>query len=120
MVISWSITEIVRYGYFALNGIGIAPYFVKYLRYSLFLVLYPSGITGEVLCVWNALKWANKIELFQLPLPEFLQLGDDLVVTLGMMYIAILVLYLPGSPVMYLHMLKQRSKYLGNKSKKKQ
>ena len=47
---SWAITEIVRYSFYALTLINAVPYALKYLRYSLFLVLYPTGISSELVC----------------------------------------------------------------------
>lgn len=34
---------------------GSSPYILFYLRYSLFFVLYPTGITGELLTMWASL-----------------------------------------------------------------
>lgn len=49
IVFSWGITEVVRYTFYFLSLIGEVPFPVFYLRYSLFMVLYPSGISGEIL-----------------------------------------------------------------------
>jgi very-long-chain (3R)-3-hydroxyacyl-CoA dehydratase len=48
-VLSWSLVEIPRYAYYAVNLIAPTsiPYFLTFLRYSLFMVLYPSGISGK-------------------------------------------------------------------------
>lgn len=43
MLSAWSITEVIRYGYFTLKALGFAPYALTWLRYSLFIALYPIG-----------------------------------------------------------------------------
>ncbi|CAG5018145.1 unnamed protein product [Parnassius apollo] len=54
-ILAWSITEIIRYAYYALNLINVVPQSLIFLRYSTFLVLYPLGITGELLCMYHSL-----------------------------------------------------------------
>lgn len=49
MVLSWSVTEVVRYAFYFCNLLGGVPFPLFYLRYSLFMVLYPTGISGEIL-----------------------------------------------------------------------
>lgn len=46
--VAWSITEVVRYSYLALNTAGIQLSPLTWLRYSTFLLLYPLGVTGEL------------------------------------------------------------------------
>lgn len=55
MTISWSIAEIPRYLYYAVAQImpsSEIPYPLFWIRYSMFIVLYPSGISGEILQVY--------------------------------------------------------------------
>ena len=55
MLIAWSITEIIRYSYFATNlATGQVPASLTWLRYNTFFVLYPMGITSECWLVWLA------------------------------------------------------------------
>lgn len=53
MLLAWSITEIIRYSYFMFNLIGTVPGFLTWLRYNTFYVLYPVGITSEMLLIFN-------------------------------------------------------------------
>lgn len=49
MVASWSLVEVPRYAFYIVKLLGgdeAMPYWLKWLRYSLFIVLYPTGITG--------------------------------------------------------------------------
>lgn len=49
MLIAWSLTEVIRYTYFAIKEGGIPiPYWLHWLRYSAFAVLYPVGISSEL------------------------------------------------------------------------
>lgn len=58
LVISWSITEIIRYSFFGTReAFGSAPSCFLRLRYSTFLLLYPAGITSEVGLIYNSLPY---------------------------------------------------------------
>ena len=51
---SWALVEVPRYSFFAVKELvggkeNDVPYVLFWLRYSLFAVLYPTGITGEIL-----------------------------------------------------------------------
>ena len=54
MLLAWSTTEIIRYTYFMLNLVGIVPGLLTWLRYNTFYVLYPVGITSEMLLIFKA------------------------------------------------------------------
>ena len=95
MLLAWSTTEVIRYSYFALSLAGFErPAFTR-LRYSTFLVLYPLGIASECGMILAATVYA-----------------EDAHPLLPAAFYAILALYVPGSYVMYTHMLKQRRKVL--------
>ncbi|XP_062100344.1 very-long-chain (3R)-3-hydroxyacyl-CoA dehydratase PASTICCINO 2 [Humulus lupulus] len=114
LVISWSITEIIRYSFFGMKeALGFAPSWLLWLRYSTFILLYPSGITSEVGLVYAALPYIKKSELYCLRMPNKWNGSFDY------FYASILVLaiYVPGSPHMYSYMLGQRKKAL-SKSKR--
>ncbi|KXL51183.1 MAG: hypothetical protein FE78DRAFT_136335, partial [Acidomyces sp. 'richmondensis'] len=103
MLIAWSTTEIIRYSYFALNlAYGKVPGLLTWLRYNTFFVLYPLGISSECWLVWlstePARRWTQAFEW-------------------GLW--AVLVIYIPGSYVLYTHMMTQRKKVLRNLKSKK-
>jgi very-long-chain (3R)-3-hydroxyacyl-CoA dehydratase len=53
MLFAWSLTEVIRYSYFAVNlAYGSVPPFLTWLRYNMFFVLYPLGISSECWLVW--------------------------------------------------------------------
>ena len=43
MVLAWSITEVIRYAFYALNLFNAAPYILLWCRYTFFYILYPIG-----------------------------------------------------------------------------
>jgi opacity protein-like surface antigen len=92
---SWSLSEIPRYALYVwqlLFPTSAAPYPLFWLRYSLFAVLYPTGITGEILQLWTALPFLKA----HYPIARIIS------------YIVLFALYPPGSPFMYLHMVGMR------------
>ena len=53
---SWGLVEVPRYLYYFANEVAVVvPGWLHFLRYNLFTVLYPAGITGEVACLWAAI-----------------------------------------------------------------
>jgi very-long-chain (3R)-3-hydroxyacyl-CoA dehydratase len=57
MLVAWSVTEVIRYAFFALSlarGAEGVPGVVKWARYNTFFVLYPLGIGSECWLVWLA------------------------------------------------------------------
>ncbi|KAL7081552.1 hypothetical protein ACP275_14G047000 [Erythranthe tilingii] len=109
LVISWSVTEIIRYAFFGFKEtLGFAPAWLLWLRYSTFLILYPVGITSEVGLIYNALPYMKETEKYSFRMPNKLNFSFDYY------YGALLILgfYVPGSPHLYGYMLGQRKKAL--------
>lgn len=114
LVISWSITEIIRYSFFGVKELlGFAPAWLLWLRYSTFLLLYPTGITSEVGLIYIALPYIKESAKYCLRMPNKWNFSFDY------FYAALLVIafYVPGSPHMYQYMLGQRKRAL-SKSKR--
>ncbi|XP_062143696.1 very-long-chain (3R)-3-hydroxyacyl-CoA dehydratase PASTICCINO 2 [Alnus glutinosa] len=114
LVISWSITEIIRYSFFGIKeALGFTPSWLLWLRYSTFLLLYPTGIASEVGLIYLALPFLKASEKYCVRMPNKWNFSFD------NFYAAILIIgiYVPGSPHMYTYMLGQRKKAL-SKSKK--
>ncbi|KYN05602.1 PREDICTED: very-long-chain (3R)-3-hydroxyacyl-CoA dehydratase hpo-8 [Cyphomyrmex costatus] len=107
---AWSITEIIRYSYYFMNIVsGFVPYVLVWLRYTAFIILYPWGVTGELLCLYTAVKYANtNPDSWSYVLPNKWNF------TFSYLYLLIVVmlLYIPGFPPLYLHMFTQRQKIL--------
>jgi len=60
MTVAWSVTEVVRYGFYAANLIGVVPGWLTWLRYSLFYVLYPMGAGSEAVLMYKSLPYSRK------------------------------------------------------------
>lgn len=104
--LSWSITEIIRYSYYATNltSPGGVPDWLTWLRYTTFYVLYPTGVSSETYMIYLSLNEASSI--------------------VGQWYYYFLIFtlftYIPGFYMLYTYMIKQRKKVLGkSKSTKK-
>lgn len=97
--LSWSITEIIRYSYYASNLSGGVPGWLTWLRYTTFYVLYPSGVFSETYMIYLSLGEAERV------------VGTWYAWALKF----ILATYIPGFYMLYTYMIKQRKKVLGKK-----
>ena len=106
---AWSIVEIVRYTYYIMNLLQKdfvkfnIPYILIWCRYSFFVVLYPIGVSGEMITVWNAKKDFNKYILFQ---------TDKYIFTAADLIYPIWIFYIPALIYLYGYLFKQRRKVL--------
>ncbi|KAI3794356.1 hypothetical protein L1987_36986 [Smallanthus sonchifolius] len=109
LVISWSITEIIRYSFFGTKeAFGSAPYWLLWLRYSTFLVLYPAGISSEIGMIYNALPFMKESGMYSVRMPNKWNFSFDYYYG----SIVVLAIYVPGIPHLYGYMLGQRKKAL--------
>ncbi|KAM0245502.1 hypothetical protein ACHAP5_005309 [Fusarium lateritium] len=57
MLMAWNAADAVRYLYFALQtGTGSVPSALTWLRYNMFIVLYPIGILSEMRLVYEVIE----------------------------------------------------------------
>lgn len=100
MLLAWSVTEVVRYLFFALSLSGRPggpPAALRWQRYSGFYVLYPVGIACELWVIFLAgceARYAGETDVFIL---------STLVMSA----------YPFGAPTLFKHMRAQRRKVLG-------
>ncbi|XP_037927638.1 very-long-chain (3R)-3-hydroxyacyl-CoA dehydratase hpo-8 [Teleopsis dalmanni] len=106
---AWAVTEIIRYGYYALNIVNFVPHILVFLRYTTFIALYPIGVTGELLCFWWAQSYAKQHTVWSVEMPNKWNATFSY---FALLWIAML-LYIPVFPQLYLHMVAQRKKILG-------
>ncbi|KAK8138282.1 Very-long-chain (3R)-3-hydroxyacyl-CoA dehydratase [Apiospora sp. TS-2023a] len=97
MLFAWSVTEVIRYTYLAVKLGGYEPAAFTWVRYSSYLVLYPLGITSEMIQMWRALG------------PAGLKFGPLYQLFLG---VSLFVIWPIGAYVLIGHMNKQRRKVL--------
>lgn len=115
LLLAWIITEIIRYAFYALNLIGIESSIIVWLRYTLFIVLYPMGVTGELWCTYTALTRVGKERMFSIAMPNRMNFTFDFYVFL----ILLMLSYIPIFPQLYFHMFAQRKKIIGGANNKK-
>lgn len=112
VVFAWSLSEIVRYSFYALNAFspsGKSPYVVVWMRYTFFIFLYPTGLVCEMYLLASTLKGAIKTDMWSVSLPN----EYNFVFYWPMVLIALLMLFPPGFLQLYSHMFQQRRKVIG-------
>lgn len=60
MLLAWSVTEVIRYSFFALSLSGFQPKSLVWLRYNTFFVLYPVGILSECALIYAGAEPARR------------------------------------------------------------
>ncbi|KAI0329694.1 PTPLA-domain-containing protein [Cubamyces sp. BRFM 1775] len=106
MVLSWSLTEVVRYSFYACNLLGSEPSLLLFLRYTLFYVLYPTGASSEALLIYATIPYPG-LGLSHSFAPDALAAVHTYVRQV------LFLVWWPGLYVMYTHMMKQRRKVFG-------
>ncbi|KAL6626744.1 hypothetical protein ACP70R_030470 [Stipagrostis hirtigluma subsp. patula] len=95
LVLSWSITEVIRYSFFGLKeAFGVIPSWLLWLntamesgflhwtlpilyRYSTFMVFYPIGLVSEVGLIFVALPYMKASEKYSFRMPNKLNFSFD-------------------------------------------
>lgn len=110
---AWGVTEMIRYTYYYLSLIQKnyntkfeIPYPLIWSRYSFFIVLYPIGVSGELITLWK-----STIELKNY---SFLNINIAYIIYFSF------VLYVPGLFVLYTYMLRQRKSTFKKLKEKKE
>lgn len=113
-LVCWTVTEIIRYSYYALNIIGRAPYILTWCRYTFFFVLYPVGVLGELITIYSALGVVWETRMLSIALPNVINFSFSYYVFL----LFVMFCYIPIFPKLYCHMVAQRRKFIGSKKEK--
>jgi len=115
MVLAWCITEIIRYSYYMVSLINLKIGALTWLRYTLFIILYPLGAGSELLCIYKAFPDMAIIKPYDIEFPN----AYNFTFSLQCLVILIVLSYLPGFPHLYFYMFAQRKKILGRKEGEK-
>ena len=91
---SWALVEVPRYLFYALNLLGQVPYPVFWLRYSLFAILYPTGISGELGCMYMAVLFLKTDKITSLAQLSALPTNDLILLSL---IVLVILTYVPGT-----------------------
>ncbi|KAM8933364.1 very-long-chain (3R)-3-hydroxyacyl-CoA dehydratase 2-like [Pelodytes ibericus] len=108
LVVAWTITEITRYLFYTFKLLYRLPYIIKWARYSLFIVLFPMGVAGELLTIYAALPFVKQTGIYSIRHPNIINFSFDYYTFL----ILVMVSYIPIFPQLYFHMYHQRRKAL--------
>lgn len=100
IAVAWTLSDLTRYIYYVGSLLGRTPYVLTWLRYTLFLGLYPMGTLGEMYLIARASAVFGEMRLWY----RWVLLG-------------LLAIYPFGFLFMYAHMRKQRAKYLSRTSR---
>lgn len=103
---AWSVAEITRYAFYALKAVDRVPFILTWARYTFFILLYPTGVAGELLILYVAQPFMKTHPL----ITRF---------DVYLMYLH-LIPYVVLFPNLYGHLLKQRKKALGGNISTKQ
>eukprot|EP00770_Monocercomonoides_exilis_P004590 MONOS_4568.1-p1 / transcript=MONOS_4568.1 / gene=MONOS_4568 / organism=Monocercomonoides_exilis_PA203 / gene_product= very-long-chain (3R)-3-hydroxyacyl-[acyl-carrier protein] dehydratase [EC:4.2.1.134] / transcript_product= very-long-chain (3R)-3-hydroxyacyl-[acyl-carrier protein] dehydratase [EC:4.2.1.134] / location=Mono_scaffold00122:108928-109814(-) / protein_length=213 / sequence_SO=supercontig / SO=protein_coding / is_pseudo=false len=109
MFFSWSITEIIRYGYHVLNMASEElPKWIVSLRYSSFYILYLTGFAGESITNCMTIMRIPLSSEIGIKLPNMLNVAISIPFIIRV-YTLTSAIYFPD---MYKHMIVQRKKHL--------
>ncbi|KAF9051067.1 PTPLA-domain-containing protein [Hymenopellis radicata] len=106
MVFAWSVTEVIRYSFYAANLLGHEPYPLLYLRYTAFYVLYPMGASSEAFLNYATLPSSS-------PIPSWSSWAKGMWKPTDYIRAILFLIWWPGLYVMYTYMMAQRKKVLG-------
>ena len=113
LLVAWTITEIIRYLFYTFMLMGITPIVLQWLRYTLFIILYPLGVTGELLSIYYSLVPIRNSGLYSFSLPNIFNFSIDYYLVL----MGTIPLYVIFFPQLYFHMFSQRKKVLRSVSR---
>ncbi|ELT88541.1 hypothetical protein CAPTEDRAFT_151760 [Capitella teleta] len=115
LLVAWSVTEIIRYSYYMCGLIDSIPYALMWCRYTFFIILYPIGVTGELLSIYGALPFIKDRGLYSVSMPNRANMSFSYYHVL----IFVMLSYIPIFPQLYLHMFAQRRKMVSASPKPK-
>uniref|UniRef100_A0A8D3A5I0 Very-long-chain (3R)-3-hydroxyacyl-CoA dehydratase n=1 Tax=Scophthalmus maximus TaxID=52904 RepID=A0A8D3A5I0_SCOMX len=110
----WSTIEIFRYPFYMLACIGTDWKLLTWLRYSLWIPLYPLGVVAEAVAVIQSLPIFDETRLFSFPLPKVLGHSLSFSYTLQL-YLVFMFL---GLFINFRHLYKQRRRRFRSRKRK--
>lgn len=70
MVLAWAISEVIRYPWYAAQLTGQCPFWLTWLRYTMFIPLYPIGVLGEIISIYHALPVLQDRKMYSIEMPN--------------------------------------------------
>lgn len=115
LMIIWNLIELVRYPLYLFTLFQVSNSILTYLRYTMFIPLYPMGITAEVFLYYIALPHIYATGLFTVSLPNWINFSFDF----GYYCAAMIPFELIFFPKNYKYMLLQRARKLSSNTQHK-
>lgn len=106
-----------RYPYYLVQLLGREVGLLTWLRYTIWIPLYPMGILCEGIIVLRNIPYIEETKRFTVEMPNPWNITFDMVLFLK---IYLMLLIIPGSYLVMSHMAKLRSKKLGKGRAKRQ
>lgn len=110
LFIIWAIIEIVRYPYYLSQLLKIEISFLTWLRYSLWIPLYPLGVLCEGIIILRNIPYFEETKRFNVAMPNSMNMTFHMPT---FMYLYLIFLILPGIFFVMTHMQTTRAKKLG-------
>jgi len=108
MLVAWALSEVIRYPWYVAQLTGTCPFWLTWMRYTMFIPLYPIGVIGEIVSIYNALPTLEKDRMYCIALPNAWNFGFDYAVFMRI----ILLLYPLLWWQLFSMLLRQRRKRL--------
>lgn len=112
----WSLVEVVRYPYYISQLLNVEMYFLTWLRYTIWMPLYPLGFLCEGIIVLRNIPYFEETQKFSVFMPNSWNFAFHFP---SFMRIYLLTLCLPGMYMMMSHMNRTRYKKLGKSNIKR-
>ncbi|PAA87355.1 hypothetical protein BOX15_Mlig030674g1 [Macrostomum lignano] len=109
LAVTWSAVEVVRYPYYILAVLGQESGLVTWLRYTMWIPLYPLGFVLEGLVMLAALPRVMEERWYSVELPNKFNMSFDFSLFLRVYMVGFLV----GAYALMSHMYAQRKKKFG-------
>lgn len=111
LIVIWSTVEIVRYPYYLTQVLGLEIPILTWLRYTIWMPLYPLGFLCESIIVLRNIPYFEETGRFTISMPNEWNFALHFPT---LMRIYLLILCLPGMYTVMSHMNKVRYKKLSN------
>lgn len=115
LVLAWALTEVVRYPSYATSILGKCPQWLNWLRYTIFIPLYPLGAGAEMKLMYDVRAIAAKKKMYTIKMPNSFNFAFDYVFFLN----GLLIVYPFLFYSLYSYMFVQRKKKLGGEKVKR-
>ena len=113
-LVCWAVTEVIRYAFYTFKDMAV----LKHLRYNLFLVLYPLGVSCELLSIAHScLHVKHDFTPGNQPLTLTMPNTVNFIFKYEWSIWICLLVYSVEFPKLFTHMMRQRSKVYAIKSK---